>query len=146
MSSRVWRAARLIAASLILGVVSSVLLAWLVRAYHQKYPAPVPRQRYVVHEGDKGWDATVIREFGRYSVTYQALPPPGSGWQMIQTMGDPEPVPFDDEPAWAAAMRRNTPDLVGIWRYGWPVKCLTSHSTFAGTGLRDWNLWTTPGW
>jgi hypothetical protein len=116
---------RRIAISLIAGLLTSIVLAIGSRLYHAKFPPQRPRQAYTLQDGETGWDVTVIRGFGRCTMSYNLQPPPGSGWVPIRNSGDPDPIPLLSEPSWARVFRTRY-RLGDIGAYGWPVKCLHS--------------------
>jgi hypothetical protein len=118
------RIATLLALSLLLGTSTTILTAWTLRAWYQKFPTPVPLQTYNGTEGDSSFQLTFVRAPGRLSVVYNAISPPGTHWMMMATEGDPEPLPLTNEPAWAASARRNVPNLFGVGAYGWPLPAL----------------------
>jgi hypothetical protein len=139
------RAARCAAACLLLGALTAVVVAWSLRGYYQwRNPPPSPRW-YSLEESGERWEATTRRGPGRFSIVYQKLPPPGSQWQMIRTQGQPDPIPFTDEPAWAAAARRANPELLATSGYGLPWACVMSFSKLPASGaVESVGVFTTP--
>ena len=139
------RAARCAAACLLLGALTAVVVAWSLRGYYQwRNPPPSPRW-YSLEESGERWEATTRRGPGRFSIVYQKLPPRGSQWQMIRTQGQPDAIPFTDEPAWAAAARRANPELVATSGYGLPWACVMSFSKWPASGaVESVGVFTTP--
>ncbi len=137
--------ARRAAVCLLLGAITTLIVAWSLRAYHQLRNLPPSPRRCSLEEDGQRWEATTFRYAGRFSITYQKLPPPGSQWQMLRTQGEPDPVPFTDEPAWAAAARHANPSLVSIGGYGLPWSCVMSLSMFSASGaVENVGIMTTP--
>ncbi len=133
---------------LVLGALTTVLLTWSLRAYYQWGKAPPSPQPYSIAEGDQHWEASVFRALGRFAVVYQEAPPPGSGWQRARLQGEPDPIPFPDEPAWAAAARHANPGLFTLGGYGFPCCCLMYMGVRPPNTpkMQDLGLFITPSW
>jgi hypothetical protein len=76
---------------------------------------------------------TIIQGIARRTMSYNMQPPPGSGWAKVRNFGDPDPIPLKLEPSWAREFRLT--HAVGfIGAYGWPMRCVSSSTTFQAGG------------
>jgi hypothetical protein len=119
------RAARIAFVCFLLGLGTTIAIAWAVRTYTFKYPRPIPPQIYQLTDDRSEWDIHITRRPGHMALHYIARVDLESGWGMMyNSADDPNPLPLPREPRWAGGTRLDAPAAYTVTAVGWPLLCL----------------------